>query len=79
MALDFGLLKSEGDLRFDLVRVRENAGAVCPKGLGFRFLVLGEYDVIFGPPLSGGRVFLQLIQGTRKDIDLFRRMAATSL
>ena len=45
MALDFGLLKSEGDLRFDLVRVRENAGAVCPKALGYRFLALGEYDV----------------------------------
>ena len=29
MALYFGLLKSEGDLRFDLVRVRENAGARC--------------------------------------------------
>ena len=28
MVLHFGLLKCEGDLRFDLVRVRENAGAL---------------------------------------------------
>lgn len=65
MRLHYGILRREGDLRFDLVRVRENAGAV-PDALVQLCAVLAKADLLYSVSSSPWGRARHVLRGCRR-------------